>query len=75
MAIHSAFIGLGIMGQPMAKNLLAKGFALVVNDVNIDAIAELVQAGAESKSLAEIGAKEGYKDSDSLGLFTGSRAR
>ena len=57
MEILGAFIGLGIMGQPMAKNLLAKGFDLVVNDVNADAIDELLKAGAESKSLAEIGAE------------------
>jgi 3-hydroxyisobutyrate dehydrogenase-like beta-hydroxyacid dehydrogenase len=25
------FIGLGLMGKPMAKNLLKKGFALVVH--------------------------------------------
>jgi 2-hydroxy-3-oxopropionate reductase len=57
MEFQCAFIGLGIMGKPMATNLLAKGFALVVNDVNVDAIEELIKAGAESKSLSEIGAE------------------
>ncbi|MBT8355112.1 MAG: NAD-binding protein [Desulfobacterales bacterium] len=52
-----AFIGLGIMGKPMAKNLLAKGFDLFVSDVNVDAIEEVIKAGAESKSLSEIGAE------------------
>lgn len=40
------FIGLGIMGKPMAKNLLAAGHALVVYDVNEAAVAELANAGA-----------------------------
>ena len=29
------FIGLGIMGKPMAKNLIKAGYSLVVNDINI----------------------------------------
>lgn len=57
MAKLVAFIGLGIMGKPMAKNIMAKGFDLIVNDVNTEALEELKQAGAESKSLAEIGAE------------------
>ena len=28
------FIGLGIMGRPMAKNLIKAGYAVVVCDVN-----------------------------------------
>ncbi|MGE4585657.1 MAG: NAD(P)-binding domain-containing protein, partial [Sphaerochaeta sp.] len=35
------FIGLGIMGKPMAKNLLKAGYELVVNDINEAAVAEL----------------------------------
>jgi 3-hydroxyisobutyrate dehydrogenase len=35
------FIGLGTMGQPMAGNLLDKGFPLVVFDVNPQAVAAL----------------------------------
>jgi len=41
------FIGLGIMGQPMSKNLLKAGHQLVIFDINADAVAELKQAGAE----------------------------
>jgi 2-hydroxy-3-oxopropionate reductase len=41
------FIGLGIMGRPMAKNLLKAGKALVVYDVVDSAVNELVSAGAE----------------------------
>jgi 2-hydroxy-3-oxopropionate reductase len=39
-------IGLGIMGRPMARNLLAAGYGLVVHDVNRAAVEELVSAGA-----------------------------
>lgn len=42
------FIGLGIMGRPMSKNLLKAGYELVVNDFNKDAVAELVSCGAEA---------------------------
>lgn len=42
------FIGLGIMGKPMSKNLLKKGYSVVVFDINKDAVAEVVAAGAES---------------------------
>lgn len=51
------FVGLGIMGKPMAKNMLAAGVDLMVNDLNEAAVAELKAAGASSGSLAEIGAQ------------------
>ena len=35
------FIGLGIMGRPMAKNLLKAGHELVVFDFNQEAVADL----------------------------------
>lgn len=38
------FIGLGIMGKPMAKNLLKAGYDLVVADLNQEAVAELAAA-------------------------------
>lgn len=41
------FIGLGIMGKPMAKNLIKAGYNLVVFDINKDAVTEVVNAGAE----------------------------
>jgi 2-hydroxy-3-oxopropionate reductase len=44
------FIGLGIMGKPMAKNLLKAGHKLVVYDVLDAPVKELVQAGAEAGS-------------------------
>nr|WP_158784023.1 2-hydroxy-3-oxopropionate reductase [Pantoea sp. BAV 3049] len=42
------FIGLGIMGKPMSKNLLKAGYSLVVRDHNADSVAELVSLGATS---------------------------
>ncbi|MBE5955176.1 MAG: 2-hydroxy-3-oxopropionate reductase [Lachnospiraceae bacterium] len=50
------FVGLGIMGKPMAKNMLAAGVDLMVNDLNQDAVEELKAAGATAGTLAEIGA-------------------
>ncbi|MGL5385811.1 MAG: 2-hydroxy-3-oxopropionate reductase [Enterobacterales bacterium] len=41
------FIGLGIMGKPMSKNLLQAGYSLVVMDRNAAAVAELAALGAE----------------------------
>lgn len=40
------FIGLGIMGKPMSKNLLAAGHELMVSDLNREAVDEAVVAGA-----------------------------
>lgn len=44
--ITIAFLGLGQMGGPMASNLLQKGHALRVFDVNQQAVKEIVQKGA-----------------------------
>lgn len=44
------FIGLGIMGKPMAKNLIKAGYSLVVYDLVQQAMAELWNAGAEAAS-------------------------
>src|ERR1700744_2470496 len=41
-----AFIGLGIMGKPMSKNLIKAGYSLVVYDVVPGPLAELKEAGA-----------------------------
>jgi 2-hydroxy-3-oxopropionate reductase len=40
------FIGLGVMGRPMAKNLLAKGYRLIVHSRSQGPVQELVTAGA-----------------------------
>lgn len=49
------FIGLGIMGRPMAKNLLKAGEELMVADLNKEAVADVVAAGAVEATYAEIG--------------------
>ena len=41
------FIGLGIMGKPMSKNLIKAGYQLVVSNHNPAAAAELEKLGAE----------------------------
>lgn len=43
---HIAFIGLGNMGAPMARNLVAAGFHVSVFDLAPEAVAALVEAGA-----------------------------
>jgi len=51
------FIGLGIMGKPMARNLLKAGYPLTVYDIVPDKAEEVVKAGAKagssSKEVAE----------------------
>ncbi len=51
------FIGLGIMGKPMAKNLLKAGYSLTVYDIRPEPVKEVVAAGAQegksSKDVAE----------------------
>lgn len=51
------FIGLGIMGKPMSKNLLKSGYSLVVCDKNQMAVDEVVAAGAQSEANAKEVAK------------------
>ena len=40
-----AFVGLGIMGKPMSKNLLKAGHSVVVYDVAAAPVADVVAAG------------------------------
>ncbi len=51
------FVGLGIMGRPMAKNLVKAGHEVTVFDFNKDAVADLVSCGAQAaesgKAVAE----------------------
>ena len=47
------FIGLGIMGKPMVRNLLKAGFAVTVFDVVADAVQEMAAAGAKAASSAK----------------------
>ncbi|NCC90945.1 MAG: 2-hydroxy-3-oxopropionate reductase, partial [Spirochaetia bacterium] len=49
------FIGLGIMGKPMAKNLLKAGHSIVCYDVNAANVADVVASGAvAAKSSADV---------------------
>jgi len=41
------FIGIGIMGLPMAKNLLQAGYPLIAYDLNGEALTNLIKEGAE----------------------------
>ena len=52
------FIGLGIMGKPMAKNLIKAGHSLVVHDIVKEPVTELVQLGAESENTPKDVAKK-----------------
>ena len=52
MTTSVAFIGLGNMGNPMAMNLLKKGYALSVFDMNPAAAANLIAAGAKGAASA-----------------------
>lgn len=51
------FIGLGVMGGPMALNILKGGHALTVYDLSQEAVARLTRAGATAAGSArEVGA-------------------
>ncbi|HXG15219.1 MAG TPA: 2-hydroxy-3-oxopropionate reductase [Calidithermus sp.] len=50
MAQVIGFIGLGIMGRPMARNLLKAGYPLVVHNRSRAAVDELAAAGARAAS-------------------------
>lgn len=51
------FIGLGVMGAPMALNILKGGHELTVYDSNPEAVARLTQAGARAAATPkEVGA-------------------
>lgn len=49
------FIGLGIMGKPMAKNLIKAGYSLIVHDLNRASVEDLSKEGAQTAtSSAEV---------------------
>ena len=51
-------IGLGVMGKPMAKNLLKGGFSLTVYDIKPEPVAEVAALGAKTASSpAEVASK------------------
>ena len=58
MSKKIGFIGLGIMGKPMSKNLLKAGYDLTVCDINAAAVAEVVALGAKAAATpAEVAAQ------------------
>ncbi|MDL2295552.1 2-hydroxy-3-oxopropionate reductase [Lachnospiraceae bacterium OttesenSCG-928-E19] len=58
MKMKIGFIGLGIMGKPMSKNLVKAGHELVVFDHNETVLGELVALGAKAvKSGADVAAE------------------
>ncbi|PYM98512.1 MAG: 2-hydroxy-3-oxopropionate reductase [Candidatus Rokuibacteriota bacterium] len=52
MAQVVGFIGLGIMGRPMARNLLKAGYSLVVHSRSRGPVEEIVDAGAKAGTSA-----------------------
>jgi len=52
MAERIGFVGLGIMGKPMAKNLLKAGYSLTVYDIVGDNMEEVVTEGAKGVSFS-----------------------
>ncbi|MHC3757793.1 NAD(P)-binding domain-containing protein [Staphylococcus succinus] len=51
------FIGLGIMGKPMVKNLLKANIDVYVNDLNKEAEQEVVSEGAQSVTIEQMAQK------------------
>ena len=57
MAEQIGFVGLGIMGKPMARNLMQAGYALTVYDIVGEPVEELATEGARpAASSAEVAA-------------------
>ena len=50
MAEKIGFVGLGIMGKPMARNLMAAGYELTVYDIVGEPVEELATEGASAAS-------------------------
>ena len=71
MKTKVGFIGLGIMGKPMARNLLKAGYSLVVWHRNRQS-SELIAAGAEGAATArELAAQEPGHHHDAAQLTAG----
>jgi 2-hydroxy-3-oxopropionate reductase len=57
MAERIGFVGLGIMGKPMARNLLKAGYSLTIFDIVTETMADLIAEGAkEATSSKEVAA-------------------
>ena len=55
------FIGLGVMGAPMAANILKGGHELTVYDRSAEAVARLVQACSSRSDVALLGAQHHHR--------------
>jgi 3-hydroxyisobutyrate dehydrogenase-like beta-hydroxyacid dehydrogenase len=51
--VHIGFVGVGVMGRPMASNLLKAGFPCTVYDINPAPVATLVAQGANAADSVE----------------------
>lgn len=57
----AGFVGLGMMGLPMAMNILRAGHPLVVFDIHPEPVAQLVRLGAQpATSAADVAARARY---------------
>jgi len=55
LALKIGYIGLGIMGKPMARNIIKAGFEVVVHNRSRESVQELVGEGAvEAHTAAEV---------------------
>ena len=62
------FIGLGIMGKPMAKNLIKAGHELVVCDIVKEAVTEIAALGAKpAANPAEVAATRDIRAKTAIG--------
>lgn len=56
--LRIGFIGLGIMGKPMAMNLIKAGYSLTVYDIRPEPVEQLIVAGAKAgKNAAAVAAQ------------------
>ncbi len=56
--MNIGFIGLGIMGKPMARNLIKAGYRLTAYDIVRESVEEIVAAGAEAgKSARDVASR------------------
>ncbi|MDJ0733377.1 MAG: NAD(P)-binding domain-containing protein [Nostocaceae cyanobacterium] len=52
------FIGVGNMGNPMARNLLEADFSLIVHDLRLKSAENLIEKGAQWAESPEIVARQ-----------------
>jgi len=55
--MNIGFIGLGIMGKPMARNLIKAGHSLVVYDIKQESMHEMAVGAIHAKSAKDVAAK------------------